>query len=58
MIATTELGDRGFDYDSVFIPVDGDGRSFSQMSDVEKNRISHRARALAALLDALQRQPS
>ncbi|MGZ4769347.1 MAG: non-canonical purine NTP pyrophosphatase, partial [Ilumatobacteraceae bacterium] len=34
------------------------GCSFSQMSDVEKNRISHRARALAALLDALQHQPS
>ncbi|MGZ6983164.1 MAG: hypothetical protein ACXVH5_13445 [Ilumatobacteraceae bacterium] len=28
------------------------------MSDVEKNRISHRARALAALLDVLQQQPS
>ncbi|MGZ4679435.1 MAG: RdgB/HAM1 family non-canonical purine NTP pyrophosphatase [Ilumatobacteraceae bacterium] len=54
IIATTELGDRGFGYDSVFIPVDGDGRSFSQMSDVEKNRISHRARSLAALLEALR----
>jgi XTP/dITP diphosphohydrolase len=54
VIATRELGDRGFGYDSVFIPSDGDGRSFSQMSDAEKNRISHRARALAALLDALK----
>ncbi len=58
VIATAELGDRGFGYDSVFIPADGDGRSFSQMSDAEKNRISHRARALAALLDALRQQPS
>jgi XTP/dITP diphosphohydrolase len=53
-IAFTELGDRGFGYDSVFIPDDGDGRSFAQMSDEEKNRISHRARSLAALLTALR----
>ena len=53
-IATTELGDRGFGYDSVFIPDDGDGRSFAQMSDAEKNQISHRARALHALLEALR----
>ena len=53
-IATTELGDRGFGYDPVFIPDDGDGRSFAQMTDAEKNRISHRARALRALLAALR----
>jgi len=54
VIATRELGDRGFGYDSLFIPGDGGGRSFAQMSDAEKNAISHRARALAALLRALQ----
>ena len=54
VIASTELGDRGFGYDSVFIPDDGDGRSFAQMSDAEKNQISHRARALHALLAALR----
>lgn len=53
-IATAELGDRGFGYDPVFVPDDGDGRSFAQMSDAEKNQISHRARALHALLDALR----
>jgi XTP/dITP diphosphohydrolase len=53
-IATTELGDRGFGYDPLFIPDDGDGRSFAQMSDAEKNVISHRGRALAALLEALR----
>ena len=53
-IAITELGDRGFGYDAVFVPDDGDGRSFAQMSDVEKNQISHRARALRALLAALR----
>jgi XTP/dITP diphosphohydrolase len=53
-IATTELGDRGFGYDPVFVPDDGDGRSFAQMTDAEKNQISHRARALHALLAALR----
>lgn len=53
-IAIAELGDRGFGYDPVFVPDDGDGRSFAQMSDVEKNQISHRARALDAMLDALR----
>jgi XTP/dITP diphosphohydrolase len=53
-IASSELGERGFGYDPVFIPDDGDGRSFAQMTDNEKNRISHRARALQALLEALQ----
>ncbi len=53
-IATSELGDRGFGYDAVFIPDDGDGRSFAQMSDNEKNQVSHRARALQALLEALR----
>jgi XTP/dITP diphosphohydrolase len=57
VIATSELGDRGFGYDSVFIPDDGDGRSFAQMSDVEKNSLSHRARALEALLAALRLLP-
>jgi XTP/dITP diphosphohydrolase len=53
-IARSELGDRGFGYDAVFIPDDGDGRSFAQMTDDEKNRISHRARAFHALLEALR----
>ena len=54
VIASMELGDRGFGYDSVFIPDDGDGRSFAQMSAADKNQISHRARALHALLAALR----
>jgi XTP/dITP diphosphohydrolase len=53
-IATSELGDRGFGYDAVFIPAEGDGRSFAQMSEAEKNVVSHRARALHALLEALR----
>jgi XTP/dITP diphosphohydrolase len=53
-IAVAEMGERGFGYDSVFVPVDGDGRSFAEMTDVEKNAISHRARSLDALVAALR----
>ncbi|MGA1724234.1 MAG: non-canonical purine NTP pyrophosphatase, partial [Ilumatobacteraceae bacterium] len=44
----------GFGYDAVFIPVDGDGRTFAEMSDAEKNAISHRGRAFVALAAALR----
>jgi len=53
-IAVREVGTRGFGYDPIFIPNDGDGRSFSEMTDVEKNAISHRGRAFTALLTALR----
>jgi XTP/dITP diphosphohydrolase len=54
-IATEERGERGFGFDPLFIPHDGDGRTFSQMSDTEKNAISHRARAFHALVASLRR---
>lgn len=50
IIATHETGDGGFGYDSIFRPIDGDGRTFAQMSAEEKNRISHRGRALDAFV--------
>lgn len=53
-IAETEVGERGFGYDPVFIPADGDGRTFSLMTDEEKNAVSHRGRAFAALVTALR----
>lgn len=55
-IATEERGDRGFGFDPLFIPDDGDGRTFSLMTDAEKNEISHRGRAFVALVDALRAQ--
>ncbi len=53
-IATAERGDRGFGFDPLFIPDDGDGRTFSLMTDGEKNAVSHRGRAFAALVRALR----
>jgi XTP/dITP diphosphohydrolase len=49
VIATHERGTTGFGYDSVFIPDDGDGRTFAEMGIGAKNAISHRARAIKAL---------
>lgn len=51
-IGTAELGTGGFGYDPLFI-VAGTTRTAAQLSAEEKNRLSHRARALAALVDAL-----
>ena len=55
-IATEERGDRGFGFDPLFVPDDGDGRTFSLMTDAEKNEISHRGRAFVALVEALRAQ--
>ncbi|MFM7685960.1 MAG: RdgB/HAM1 family non-canonical purine NTP pyrophosphatase [Actinomycetota bacterium] len=52
-IATEERGERGFGFDPLFVPDDGDGRTFSEMSEAEKNSMSHRGRAFAALVRAL-----
>lgn len=45
-------GERGFGYDPIFIP-DGESRTVAEMSDEEKNAISHRGLALAELLARL-----
>ena len=46
-------GAGGFGYDPVFAPVEGDGRTFAEMSDDEKHEISHRGRAFRALAAVL-----
>lgn len=45
-------GERGFGYDPIFIP-DGESRTVAEMTDEEKNAISHRANALRLLLEKL-----
>ncbi len=54
-IAVAESGQNGFGYDSVFVPRDGDGRTFAEMSAEEKDSLSHRGRALAQLPGLLSR---
>jgi XTP/dITP diphosphohydrolase len=48
-IARVVRGANGFGYDPVFVPSEGDGRSFAEMATDEKHAISHRGRALRAL---------
>jgi XTP/dITP diphosphohydrolase len=57
-IALSPRGEGGFGYDPVFVPSDGDGRTFGQMSPEEKDGISHRARAFEAFFDQLAQNPS
>ena len=43
-------GERGFGYDPVFLPHDGNGLGAAELDPALKNRISHRGQALAILL--------
>jgi XTP/dITP diphosphohydrolase len=52
-IAIKARGDEGFGYDPVFVPDEGDGRTFAEMTLSEKQAISHRGRAVRALADKL-----
>ncbi|HEY3520401.1 MAG TPA: RdgB/HAM1 family non-canonical purine NTP pyrophosphatase [Rhodanobacteraceae bacterium] len=46
-------GERGFGYDPVFLPDDGNGLSAAELDPVLKNRISHRGQAVARLCEQL-----
>ena len=52
-ITTERSGESGFGYDPVFRP-EGFDRTFAEMTDDEKNAISHRGRATRRLLDYLR----
>jgi len=52
-IAVIPRGSGGFGYDAIFIPDEGDGRTFAEMSADDKNAISHRGRAFRALAKEL-----
>ena len=52
-IALEQHGSGGFGYDPVFVPDEGDGRTFAEMDTSEKHLISHRGRALRSLAEGL-----
>jgi len=56
-IAGSPRGSGGFGYDPIFEPdiEPPGGRTVGQMSQVEKNAVSHRAKAAFAMADALRR---
>lgn len=53
-LSKEKRGVNGFGYDPIFIPDEGDGRTFAEMSNDEKSKISHRGRALAKFIRSLQ----
>lgn len=53
-LLTAERGTGGFGYDALFVPIDGDGRTFAEMSVDEKKSMSHRSRALSAWMEDLR----
>lgn len=53
-VALTPRGTAGFGYDPVFVPTEGDGRTFAEMSPDEKHALSHRGRAFRALTAMLR----
>jgi XTP/dITP diphosphohydrolase len=55
-IARAPRGGGGFGYDPLFLP-EGLDRTAAELEPEEKNRISHRGRALAQLLELLKREP-
>jgi XTP/dITP diphosphohydrolase len=56
-IALRPKGTGGFGFDPIFIPAEGDGRTFAQMTVGEKNRFSHRATSFTKLSTWLLRAP-
>lgn len=56
-ISKVPAGKEGFGYDPVFVPLDSD-ISFAEMAPEEKNKISHRGRAMAKLAAFLKNNPS
>ncbi|MEM4809788.1 MAG: non-canonical purine NTP pyrophosphatase, partial [Desulfurococcaceae archaeon] len=47
-------GEKGFGFDPIFVPSEyGETRTFAEMEIEEKNRYSHRAKAVKSVLEQL-----
>ena len=53
-VIPTGRGTGGFGYDPMFLPDDGGGATFAEMSRADKAAISHRGRALERLVEAME----
>jgi XTP/dITP diphosphohydrolase len=54
-IALTPRGANGFGYDPLFLPAETPGKTLAELRSEEKNRLSHRGRALMKLRPLLER---
>ena len=54
-IAFAERGTNGFGYDPIFLPAETPGHTLAELGSGEKNRLSHRGRALQRLRPVLER---
>ena len=52
-ISETVRGNQGFGYDPIFIPDEGDGRTFGEWREGKNSEITHRARAMNRLAELL-----
>ena len=57
-IATARRGSGGFGYDPVFLPDAYPGRTLAEVSEAEKNAVSHRGKAMRALSQWLKARKS
>lgn len=54
-IAHSKSGSEGFGYDPIFVPDGYAGKTLAEVSLEQKNAISHRGRAMRALMEFLQK---
>ena len=57
MVLTQPRGEGGFGYDPLFVPREFPTMTFAELPAADKDRISHRGKALRKLLDYLQKHP-
>lgn len=57
VIAPSEQGTGGWGYDPIFIPLEGTGRTYGQMSLKEKNQVSHRRQGIKKLAEWILTTP-
>jgi XTP/dITP diphosphohydrolase len=57
LIAGEARGGGGFGYDPLFVPAEGDGRTFAELAPEEKHGLSHRGRAFRALAAEMAKLP-